>query len=207
MGYAPEGCNDQTQLKQLSTRTHNICCAVSIARQCLTLCNPTGCSPPGCMGFSKQEYWSGEPCPPPGIFLTQGSNLPLLCPLHWQVDSLPLCPLGSPHIICETHSVVSNSVTLWTTQSMEFSRPIYWSGYPFPAPGNHPNPGIDPSSPPLQAYSLPTESPGKPRNTGVGSLSCLQQIFLTQESHQGPLHCRQILYQLSYQGSPPLGMP
>ena len=109
VGYAPEGCNDQTQLKQLSTRTHNICCAVSIARQCLTLCNPTGCSPPGCMGFSKQEYWSGEPCPPPGIFLTQGSNLPLLCPLHWQVDSLPLCPLGSPHIICETHSVVSNS--------------------------------------------------------------------------------------------------
>ena len=38
-------------------------------------------------------------------------------------------------------------------------------------------------------------------NTGVGSLSLLQGIFLTQESNQGLLHCRQILYQLSYQGN------
>ena len=42
----------------------------------------------------------------------------------------------------------------------------------------------------------------KPKNTGVGSLSLLQEIFPTQESNQGLLHCRQILYQLSYQGSP-----
>ena len=47
------------------------------------------------------------------------------------------------------------------------------------------------------------EPQGKPKNTGVGSLSLLQGIFLTQESNQGPLHCRWILYQLSYQGSPP----
>ena len=50
--------------------------------------------------------------------------------------------------------------------------------------------------------SLPAEPQGKPKNTGVGSLSLLQQIFLTQESNWGLLHCRQILYQLSYQGSP-----
>ena len=42
---------------------------------------------------------------------------------------------------------------------------------------------------------------GKPKITGVGSLSLLQGIFPTQESNQGLLHCRQILYQLSYQGS------
>ena len=42
---------------------------------------------------------------------------------------------------------------------------------------------------------------GKPKNTGVGSLSLLQWIFPTQESNQGLLHCRQILYQLSCQGS------
>ena len=48
---------------------------------------------------------------------------------------------------------------------------------------------------------LPSEPPGKPRNTGLGSLSLLQGIFLTQELNQGFLHCRQILYQLSYQGS------
>ena len=35
-------------------------------QSCPTLCNPTDCSPPGSMGFSRQEYWSGLPCPPPG---------------------------------------------------------------------------------------------------------------------------------------------
>ena len=48
------------------------------------------------MGFSRQEYWSGLPFPPPGIFQTQGSNSGLLHLLHWQVDSSPLSPLGSP---------------------------------------------------------------------------------------------------------------
>ena len=57
-------------------------------------------------------------------------------------------------------------------------------------------------SPALWAYFLPSEPPGKPKNTGVGSLSLLQGIFQTQESNQGLLHCRQILYQLSHQGSP-----
>ena len=46
----------------------------------------------------------------------------------------------------------------------------------------------------------PWNSPGQ--NTGVGSLSLLQGIFPTQELNLGPLHCRRILYQLSYQGSP-----
>ena len=46
----------------------------------------------------------------------------------------------------------------------------------------------------------PWDSPGQ--NTGVGSCSLLQGIFPTQESNQGLLHCRRILYQLSYQGSP-----
>ena len=63
------------------------------------------------------------------------------------------------------------------------------------------NPGIEPRSPALQADCLVSEPPGKPKNTGVGSLSLLQGIFLTQESNCGLLHCRQILYQLSYQGN------
>ena len=49
---------------------------------------------------------------------------------------------------------------------MEFSRPEYWSGQPFPSPGDLPNPGIKPRSPALQADSLPTELSGKPRVTG-----------------------------------------
>ena len=50
----------------------------------------------------------------------------------------------------------------------------------------------------LQADSLPAEPQGKPKNTGVGRLSLLQQILPTQESNRGLLHCRRILYQLSY---------
>ena len=46
--------------------------------------------------------------------------------------------------------------------SMEFSRQEYWSGLPFPSPGNLPNPGIKPGSPALQADSLPSEPPRKP---------------------------------------------
>ena len=73
---------------------------------------------------------------------------------------------------------------------------------PFPSLGDLPNPGIEPRCPTLQANSLPPEPPGKPKNTGVGNLSLLYQIFPTQKSNQGLLHCRWILYLLSYQGSP-----
>ena len=94
---------------------------------------------------------------------------------------------------------------------------------PFPSPGDLPNPGIEPGPPALQADSLPTELSGKPKvkvkvsqscptlcspwnspgqNTGVGSLSLLQEIFPTQGSNPGFPLCRQILCQLSHQGSP-----
>ena len=86
-------------------------------------------------------------------------------------------------------------------QSMEFYRPEYWNGQPFPFPGYLPNPGMEPRSPTLQADSLPAELQGRPKSTGVGSLSLLQWIFPTQESNQGFLHFRQILYQVSYEGS------
>ena len=75
-----------------------------------------------------------------------------------------------------------------------------------PPPGDLPNPGIESRSPSLQADSLSSEPPGKPKNTGVGSLSLLQGIFLTHESNWGLLHCRRILYQLSYQGSSIFGL-
>ena len=84
----------------------------------------------------------------------------------------------------------------------EILRPEYWSGLLFSSPGDLPNPGIEPRSPALQVDSSPAEPQGKANNTGMGSLSLLQRIFLTQESNWGLLHCRQILYQLSYQGSP-----
>ena len=48
----------------------------------------------------------------------------------------------------------------WPVQSLEFSRPAYWSGLPFPSPGDLPNPGIEPRSPALQTDSLPAEPQG-----------------------------------------------
>ena len=53
---------------------------------------------------------------------------------------------------------------------MGFSRKEYWSGLPFPSPGDLPHPGVEPGSPALQADSLPTEPPGKPF---IDSLLCL----------------------------------
>ena len=63
-------------------------------------------------------------------------------------------------------SSVRPFVTPWTVayqtpQSMEFSRQEYWSGLPFPSPGDLPDPGIKPVSPALQADALLSEPPGK----------------------------------------------
>ena len=57
-------------------------------------------------------------------------------------------------------------VTPWTVArraplSMGFSRQEYWSGLPFPSPGDLPNPGMESGSPALQADSLSTETQGK----------------------------------------------
>ena len=57
-------------------------------------------------------------------------------------------------------------VTPWTIAyhappSVGFSRQEYWSGLPFPSPGDLPNPGIEPGTPALQANALPTEPLGK----------------------------------------------
>ena len=59
----------------------------------------------------------------------------------------------------ETPWTVARKVPL----SMGFSRQEYWSGLPFPCPGDLPDPGIEPMSPALQTDSLPTELGGKPR--------------------------------------------
>ena len=67
----------------------------SVARLCLTRCNPwtVAHEAPLSVGFSRQEYCSGLPFPSQRVFLTQGSNL---CLLHWQADSLPLSHKGKP---------------------------------------------------------------------------------------------------------------
>ena len=58
---------------------------------------------------------------------------------------------------------------------MGFPREEYWSGLPFPPPGDLPDPGIKPRSSALKVDSLLTEPLGKPKNIGVGSISLLLQ--------------------------------
>ena len=81
----------------------------------------------------------------------------------WQTDSLPLSHLGGPfscisHYLCDmlswakSLSRVRLFATPWTAAyqappSMGFFRQEYWSGLPFPSPGDLPNPGIEPGSP------------------------------------------------------------
>ena len=65
--------------------------------------------------------------------------------------------------------------TPWTVAcqappSMGFSRQEYWSGLPFPSPGDLSNPGIEPGSPALQADALTSEPPGKPQSKFACSL-------------------------------------
>ena len=111
-----------------------------------------------------------------GIFLTRdGATVP--CIGRWILNHQIMREAQSPaprkyyfsfvHV-CSVTSVMSNS--LWpqglyvahqAPLFMEFSRQEYWSGSPFPSPGDLLNPGIKPGSPALQADYLLSESPGK----------------------------------------------
>ena len=79
--------------------------------------------------------------------------------------------MSSRGIVKAKVSVVQSCPTLWGpmdcsppgSPSMGFSREQYWSGWPFPSPGDLPNPGVNPPSPILQADSLPSEPPGNPQ--------------------------------------------
>ena len=83
-------------------------------------------------------------------------------------------------------SCVRLFATPWTvahqaSQSMEFSRQEYWSGLPFPSPGDLPNPGIEPRSPTLQVDALPSEPPGKPMERLTYSQICLTTRNIPQK--------------------------
>ena len=77
--------------------------------------------------------------------------------------------------------------TPWTVAykappSLGFSRQEYWSGLPFPSPGDLPNPGIEPGSPTLRADTLPSEPPGKlnpkeQHSPGINMLLLSRSVF------------------------------
>ena len=85
----------QWQSRESRHNPTSVCLRAKSLQSCLTLCNPMDCSPPGSSvhGFSRQEYWSGLPCPLPGHLPDPGMEptSPAL-----QEDSSPLVPPGEP---------------------------------------------------------------------------------------------------------------
>ena len=93
------------------------------------------------------------------------------CWSKWQMNQLSAPSKARPTLFywseVKSLSRVQLFLTPWTIAykaplSMEFSRQEYWSGLPFPSPGDLPHPGIEPRSPALQADTLPSEPPGSP---------------------------------------------
>ena len=93
------------------------------------------------------------------------------------------CPTLCDPMDYTVHGILQATILEWAAYSSRLGSLLQ---------GIFPTQGLNLGLP--QADSLPAEPPGKSKNTGVGSLSFLQQIFLTQESNWGSLHYRQILY-------------
>ena len=121
---------------------------------------------PPSMGLSRQEYWSGVPLSSP-FFLPKytqfkkGQLFPVLKPpgLLWESSSFPYSYLESEVAqLCLTLRDRMDSSLHQAPPSMGFSRQEYWSGLPFPSPGNLPNPGIETRS---LTDTLRSQPPGR----------------------------------------------
>ena len=114
-------------------------------------------------------------------------------------------PLDFSFALSSCVKVIQSCPTLcntmdYTAHGILQARILEWVVFPFSRGSSQPRDQTQVSH--LQEDSLPAEPQGKPKNIGGSSLSLLQWIFPIQESNRGLLHCRRILYQLSYQGSP-----
>ena len=119
-----------------------------------------------------------------GISHTTYPFLTILPQRAMKVKVAQSCPTLCDPIDCIVHGILQ-------------ARILEWVAFPFSRGSSQPR---DQTHVSRIADSLWSKPQGKPKNSGVGSLSLLQGIILTQESNQGLLHCRWILYQLSYQG-------
>ena len=117
------------------------------------------------MGFPRQEFWSGLPIPNPDDLPNPGIKLASLASPALAAGFLTTS--NTWEIKWKLPSCIRLFSTPWTVVrqailSMEFSRQEYWSGLPFPSPGDLPDPGIEPGSPALQADSLLSELSAPP---------------------------------------------
>ena len=97
------------------------------------------------------------------------------------ITQLCACPL-SGQVRAIAVQLLSRVTAPWTVAhqaplSMEFSRQEYWSGLPFPLPGDLPDAGIEPRSPALQADSLQSNQRGKPMSCNTfPNETCVERI-------------------------------
>ena len=100
---------------------------------------------------------------------------------HWRHLGSPSTSESEIKWKCQSLNHVWLFVIPWTVAKQAplftgFSRQGYWSGLPFPSPGDLPNPGIELGSPTLQADTLPSEPPGKPRPNGTHTVKLFPEL-------------------------------
>ena len=153
-----------------------------VTQSCVTLCNPRlePIRPLHPWNFPGKSTGVGFHFLLQGIFPTQGLNsgLPYCGHMLFLLShqGSPLLPYICNHSLIY-YSWILNSVQLFShvqlfatprtvaykvPPSMAFSRQEYWGGFPFPSPGDLPDPGIELRPPVLWAYAFPSEPPGKP---------------------------------------------
>ena len=111
----------------------------------------------------------------PSFSLRRNQSPPFQClVLSWCASESEKCQ--SLSWLCVTPWTVAHQAPL----SMGFSRQEYWSGLPWPPPGDLPNPGMEPGSPAWQMDSLPSEPPGKPMMCkALIKLGLIKECFMT----------------------------
>ena len=153
-----------------------------------------------CSAFALELHWCNCPFLPIGSFLpgsppTTVSACQPPCQMPWFSDSghdhpfistwdWPLPRTSKCH--CAVRSLIWLFATLWTEACqaplpMEFSRQEYWNGFPFPPPGDLPNPGVEPMSP------EPSASAGRfftYRATGEGHPQCPWPFLISEWSRK-----------------------
>ena len=143
---------------------HVLCCSKSL-QSCSTLCDPMDCRPPGSsvhgILWAIILVWVTMPFSR-GSSPPRESHLCLLCLLHWQADSLPLAPLGSPTLYHNIFIFYESEVKVLVTQS---SPTLLWPH------------GLQPIK-----LLCPWNSPGKTQGLNPGLLHCRQILYWL--SHQ-----------------------
>ena len=151
-----------------------MCVKVLFTQSCLTATPWTVCST---LGSSVHRIFQARILKWVAIPFSKGSS-PVRDQSWISCTSGKLFTIWPPRkpIMCVlNHSVMSDSLRTRGLQPTRLLRPWgffrqeYWSGLPCPPPGHLPHPGTEPRSSSLQVNSLPSDPPGKPQNTGVGS--------------------------------------